>query len=162
MSLSDSKILSVRYHLLRGSAKQSVNDGLGSVWQHGNFNTSQLRNLSSYNDETVDVWLRRWDEHIYLPSLVRIRPLGVALRIREIYTSCDFSSSIPALLPFFLRTCTGQTHRDDFTYNGPKDAVWRSEVPSQQVFYSHWTFWGSVYPPTPNISPACSTEIPAK
>jgi len=39
------------YHLLRGSAKQSVKDGLSSVWQPGNFNTSQLRNLSSYNDE---------------------------------------------------------------------------------------------------------------
>jgi len=28
----------------------------------------------------------------YLPSLVEIRPLGVAQRIREIYTSCDFTS----------------------------------------------------------------------
>ena len=32
-------------HLLRGSAKQNVKDGLGSLWQHGKFNTSQLRNL---------------------------------------------------------------------------------------------------------------------
>jgi len=38
-------------HLQRGSALQSVKDGLGSLSQHENFNTSQLRNLSSYNDE---------------------------------------------------------------------------------------------------------------
>jgi len=44
-----------KYHLLRGSAKQSVKDGLGSLWQHGNFNTSQLQNLSIYNDETLHV-----------------------------------------------------------------------------------------------------------
>jgi len=43
------------YHLRRGSAKQSVNDGLGSLWHHGNFNTSLLRNLPSYNDETLHV-----------------------------------------------------------------------------------------------------------
>ena len=45
----------VPVHLLRGSAKQSVKDGLGSLWQHGNFNTSQLRNLWIYNDETLHV-----------------------------------------------------------------------------------------------------------
>jgi len=44
-----------KYHLRRGSAKQSVNDGQGSLWQHGNFNTSQLRNLLRYNDETMHV-----------------------------------------------------------------------------------------------------------
>jgi len=37
-------------HLQRGSAEQSVKDGLGSLWQHGYFNTSQLRNRSSYNE----------------------------------------------------------------------------------------------------------------
>jgi len=40
------------HHLLRGSAKQSVKDG---IWQHGNYNTSQLSNLSSYNDEILRV-----------------------------------------------------------------------------------------------------------
>jgi len=88
------RIAWVRYHLLHGSAKQSVKDGLGSKWQHGNVNTSQLRNLSCYS-----VWLRRWlrvpvpwvsVRRTQLPSLVGIRPLGVAPRIREIYTSCDF------------------------------------------------------------------------
>jgi len=80
-----------------------------------------------------------------LPSLVEIRPLGVAPHIREIYTSCDFSSFLPSFLLyclFFLRTCTGQTDRDNFTHNGSKDAVWRKKVPSQQVFFSHLTFWG--------------------
>jgi len=43
------------YHLQRGSAQQSVKDGLGPLWQHGHFNTSQLRNLSSDNDETSHV-----------------------------------------------------------------------------------------------------------
>jgi len=43
------------HHLRRGSAKQSVKNGLGSLWQHGNFNASQLRNLSSYNHETLHV-----------------------------------------------------------------------------------------------------------
>jgi len=51
-------------NLRRGSAKQSVQDGLGSLWQHGNFNTLQFRNLSSYNDVTLHIWLRPWDEHI--------------------------------------------------------------------------------------------------
>jgi len=31
-------------------ALSSVQDGLGSLWQHGNSKTSQLRNLSSYNE----------------------------------------------------------------------------------------------------------------
>jgi len=69
----DPPTLHVVYHMRSGSAKQSVNDGLGSIWQHGNFNTSQLRNISSYN-------VRR----THLPSLVGIFPLGVAPRIREI------------------------------------------------------------------------------
>jgi len=42
-------------HLWRGSAKQSVKDSLGSLWQHGNFNTSQFRYFPSYNDETLHV-----------------------------------------------------------------------------------------------------------
>jgi len=46
------------------SAVACVKDGLGSLWQHGNFNTSQLRNFSSYNDEILHVWLRSWDEHM--------------------------------------------------------------------------------------------------
>jgi len=33
------------------SAEQSV----GSLWQHGNFNTSQLQHLSSYNNDTLHV-----------------------------------------------------------------------------------------------------------
>jgi len=54
----------------------------------------------------------------------------------------------PAFHLFFLRTCTGQTNRDNSTHNGSKDAVWRKEVPSQQVFISHlqgsqlsWNSW---------------------
>jgi len=40
-----------------------------------------------------------------------------------------------AFLPFvFLRTCTGQTDKDNFTHNGSKDAVWRKEMLSLQVF----------------------------
>jgi len=58
-------LLHFMHHLRRGSAKQSVKDGLGSLWQHGNFNTSQLRHLSSYNDETLHVWFRPWDTHIF-------------------------------------------------------------------------------------------------
>jgi len=76
--------------------------------------------------------------------------LGVAPHIREIYTSCDFF--LPLCL-FFLQTCTGQTDRDNFTQNGSKDTVWRKEVPSQQVFFSQLTFWGSFCPKTRNISP---------
>ena len=117
-----------------------------ATWQHGKFNTSQLRNLWIYNDETLHVW---------------IRPLGVAPRIREIYTSCDFSSFLPSSL-FFLRTCTGQTDRDNFTHNGSKDAVWRKEVLSQQVFFSILTFWGSFCPQTPKISPPVGKSQPNK
>jgi len=43
---------------------------------------------------------------------------------------------------FFLRTSTDQTDRYNFTHNGLEDAFWRKEVPSQQVFFSHLTFWG--------------------
>jgi len=79
-------------HLRRSSAKQSVKNGLGSpmaTWTL--FNTSQLRNFSSYNYETLHV------RRTHLPRLVGIRQLGVAPRIREIYTSSDFSSCRPAL-----------------------------------------------------------------
>jgi len=79
-------------------------------------------------------------------------PARVAPHIREIYAFCDFSSFLPACLPscliLFLRTFTGQTNRDNFTHNGSKDAVWRKEVPSQQVFFSHLTFLGSFFPKT--------------
>jgi len=71
---------------------------------------------------------------------------------------------IPAFLPAFsfsCAACTGQTDRDNFTHNGLKDAVWRKEVPSQQVFFSQLTFWGSFCPQTTKISPP-SREIPVK
>jgi len=55
-------------------------------------------------------------------------------------------SCLPSLLPFFLRTCTGQTDRDNFTHNGLKDAVWRKEVPSQQFCSLIWRF-GVILPP---------------
>jgi len=87
-----------------------------------------------------------------VPSLVGIRLLGVAPRLREIYTSYDFSSFLLSCL-FFLRICTGQTVRDDFTQNGSKDAVWRKELLSQQVFFSHLTFWGSFSPKITEILP---------
>jgi len=52
----------------------------------------------------------------------------------------------------FLRTCTGQTDRDNyFTHNGLKNAAWRKEVLSQQVFFSHLTFWGSCCPKLPKF-----------
>jgi len=100
--------------------------------------------------------------------LVGIRPLGVAPHIREIYTSCDFSSFRPAFLSafllyclFFLCNCTGQMDRNNFTHKGSEDAVRRKEVPSQQVFFSHVPFWGSFCPKTPKMSPP-SREIPAR
>jgi len=80
----------------------------------------------------------------HLSRLVTIRPLEVATRIHELYTSCDF------LPPFFLlRTCAGQTDRANFTHNGSKDAVWRKKVPSQPVYFSHLTFWMVNLPPKP-------------
>jgi len=87
-----------------------------------------------------------------LDVLVRIRLLEVAPRIREIYTSCDFFlfSFLPSCL-FFLPHLTGRTDRDNFTYNGSKDAVWHKEVPSQQVFFSHLTFWGYFAPKPPKF-----------
>jgi len=93
-----------------------------------------------------------------------------APRIREIYSSCDFSSCLPAFLPywltalltFFLRTCKGQSDRANFTHNGSKDAVWRKEVPSQQVFLSHLTFWGLFCPNRPKISPPVRKSQPNK
>ena len=97
----------------------------------------------------------------HLLSLVEIRPLGVAPRIREIYTSCDFSSFLPYCL-FFLRTCIGQTDRDNFTHDGLKDAVWLKEVLSQQVFFYILTFWGSFSPKTPKISPPVGKSQPNK
>jgi len=71
------------------------------------------------------------------------------------------SSCLPACLPaFFLRICTGQTDTDIATHNGSKDAVWRKEVPSQQVFFSHLTFWGSNCPKTPNMLPTVGKSQP--
>ena len=42
--------------------------------------------------------------------------IGVAPHIRELYTSCDFSSSF-----IFLRTYTGQTDGDDMTQFGARE-----------------------------------------
>jgi len=92
------------YHLLRGSAKQSVKDGLGSLWQHWNFKTSQLQNLSSYNDENFARMITSV-RRTHLSSLVGIRPLGVVPRMREIYTTCDFSSFLPSFVPSCLFSC---------------------------------------------------------
>jgi len=70
---------------------------------------------------------------------------------------------LPACLPYcllILRTCTGQTDRDNFTHNGSKDAVWREEVPSKLMFFSNLTFLGSFCPKTPNISPTVGKSQP--
>jgi len=134
--------------------------GLGSLWQHGNFK-SHLTPHSSETSQVTTTKLCTFDTSVrqtHLPSLVGVRPLGVAPRIREIYTSCDFSS----FLPFFLRTCTGQTDRGNFTLNGSKDAVWRKEVSSHEVFVSHLTFWGSFCPQPPNFRPPVGTSQPNK
>jgi len=114
-------------YLLHDSAKRSVKDGPGSVWQHGNFNTSQLRKLSSYNDETVHIR----DTNTLL-SLVGIRPLGVAPHIREITL---LVICLPPFLPAFFSCVSAlvQTDRDNFAHNGAKDVVWRKEVASQLV-----------------------------
>jgi len=58
-------------------------------------------------------------------------------------------SWLPAFLLFFLRTCTGQTDKDNFTHNGSKDAVWRKKMPSQQVFSLIWRFWDKFAPKRP-------------
>jgi len=88
-------------------------------------------------------------------SLVEIRPLQVAPCIREIYTSCDFSS----LLLFFFT----QTGRDNFTHNCSKDAVWRKEMPSQQALFSQLlTFCSSFCTKNPNISPPVGKSQPNK
>jgi len=59
-------------------------------------------------------------------------------------------------LPFFLK----KTDRDKFTQNGSKDAVWREEVLSQQVFFSHLTFWGLFCPKPPKFSPPVGISQP--
>jgi len=54
--------------------------------------------------------------------------------------TCQVWLEFGFFLPFFVRTCTGQTDRENFTHSGSRDAVRRKEVPSQQVFFSHLTF----------------------
>jgi len=91
--------------------------------------------------------MRRTD----VPSLVGILQ-GVAPHICEIYTSCDFTSFLPACL-FSLRTSTGQTNRDNVTHNCSKDEVWRKEVPSQQVFFLLIDVFVVILPKNPKILP---------
>jgi len=67
---------------------------------------------------------------------------------------------LSAFLAFFLRTCTGQTDWDNFTHNGLKDAVCRKEVPSQHALFSYLTFWGSICPKTPKLSPLVGKSQP--
>jgi len=80
-------------------------------------------------------------------------PARVAPRIREIYTSLWH---LPAF--FSCAPCTGQTDRDNLTHNGSKDAVWRKKVPSQQVFFSHLTFWGSFCANPLNFAPVGKSQ----
>jgi len=149
-------LFNVTDHLQRGSVK----DGLGSLWQHGNFNTSQLRNLSSYNVETVHVWLRPWDENMCQVWLESARH---GWNIHFLWLS--FLTSF-----FFLRTCTAQTDRDNFTHNDSKDAVWRKEGPSQQVFFLICRFGGHFAqtkpkfrpPPVENFQPNAKSRITSK
>jgi len=66
---------------------------------YANMETSTPRSSETSQDITMNIArLITSVRRTHLPSLVRIRPLGVASRIREIYTSCDFST----FLPFFL------------------------------------------------------------
>ena len=84
------------------------------------------------------------------------RAYGVASRMREICISCNFSS----FLPFFLRTCTGQMNRDPFTHNGSKDAVWRKEVPSQQMFVLYFDVLVVILPQNPkNVVPSQARKV---
>jgi len=74
---------------------------------YGNMDT-----LTPHSSETSQViTMKLWNfacfitsvRQTHVPSLVGIRPLGVAPHLREIYTSCDFSSFLPSFLPSCLK-----------------------------------------------------------
>jgi len=111
-----------------------------------------METLTPHSSETSQVIMMKLCTFDYVRETNTCAKFGCT---QEIYTSCEFSSFLLFFLTalFFLRTCTGQTDRDNFTQNGSKDAVWRKEVPSQQVFFSHFPFLGSFCPKTPKISP---------
>jgi len=75
------------------------------------------------------------------------------------------SSFLPSFLPSFLLffSCApAQSKRMEIVSRTifSKDAVWRKEVPSQKMLFSHLTFWGHFAPKPPKCR--LSREIPAK
>jgi len=96
-----------------------------TTWTIGHVDTSQhLEKPQSDNDETWHIRSSRVGETKHLPSLVGIRPLGVAPRIREMYTSCNSSPSCLRILflPFFLAYLHKQSYGYNFPHDGSKHA----------------------------------------
>ena len=135
----------LRIPCMRSSAKQSVKEGLASLGHRGHFNTSLHWNHSSYDDKSLHVWLRRQKKQI-----CQVWFKSTLWRLLHAYVKNTLLVTVlPFFLLFFLLTCSGQTDRDNFTHSGLKDAVWRKEVPSQQVFFSVSTIGEGSFCPKP-------------
>jgi len=94
----------------------------------------------------------------HVPSLVGIRPLG-SLHTYVKYTL--LVTFLPAFLTAFVSCAPAQAKRIEIIArtSAKKDAVWRKEVPSQQVFFSHLTFWGSFCPKSPKFRPQPNKKV---
>jgi len=102
----------------------------------------------SINLHVFGVGQHNWTGHNWTGA--KFASLGVAPGIREIYSSCDFSSFLPSCL---FSCAPAQAKRgDNFTHNGSKDAFWREEVPAPSKCFSLiWRFGGHFAPKPPKF-----------
>ena len=157
------RLIEVDYHLQRGSAKQSVKDGLTSLWQYGNCNPSLYRKhslqvimmmkLCSFDNVGMTNKLAKFVSNP--PAMVTYVWMNI-----QTYVKCSnihflWLFFFPAFLPFFLCTSTGQTDWDNFMHNWSRDAVWRKAVPPLSKSFSIFQrFGGNFAPETQNVVPS--------
>jgi len=109
-----------------------------------NFNHSPKSQLWIIWFHILHGWLRPADQHPYqdwLGSCQRGRP----------HVVMKYAGRMPFFFFLsFLATRTGQTREPISTHDSSKDAVWRKEVLSKQVFFEILTL-GVIFPENPTI-----------
>jgi len=124
---------------------------------YGNMLTSTSH--SSETSQVIRMKLCTFDyvrETTHVPSLVGIRPLGVAPHISEIYTSCVFSSFLPAFLLYSLFSCaSAQAKRIEIISRtmAQKMQFGVRKCPPSKCFSLIWRFDFFQYLTTINLKP---------
>jgi len=128
---------------------------------YGNMETS-----TPHSSETSQVITMKFCSFDYVRETNTCAMFGwyPAARDCSIHTwNIHFLWFLLALVPFFLRTCTGQTDRDNFTHNGSKDAVWRKEVNLPASVFLSFDVLAVILPQNPqNSAPVGNSQSNTK